>query len=202
MIVGICFYIMKRIVIIVGIWLGCVCNLHAHGPQEGCTAIMGGFGFMRSNMPGVNPKTTITIAPGINYFVRDNYSIGARATLRTEVIRKIKQTTHNEISVFGRYYFTRKVMGIKASLFLEGNAGYGTAKVKPITVVDQTRSFNIGALAGFALFPTEHIGFELSLPNLVGFHYSTYQNEFSGSNFAVGPSGIATPQITMFVFID
>jgi hypothetical protein len=193
---------MRKALIVFSVFVFCGFNIFAHGPQEGCTAIMGSFGFWESKTPGSFTKRTIIVAPGINYFVRDNFSVGARIALQTEVMRKVKQSTSNSIEAFGRYYFTRKVMGVKASAFLELNVGYSTAKKKPITTVQQTRAFSVGALTGFAIFPTESIGFEFSLPNLVGYYYSTFQNDFSGSKFEIGPTSVAGPKITVFFFID
>lgn len=193
---------MRKVLIIFSVILCFGFHAFAHGPQEGCTAIMGSFGFGESKTIGSFTKRTISIAPAINCFVRDNFSLGARVALETEIMRKVKQSTSNTFEVFGRYYFTRKVMGVKASAFVEANLGYSTAKQAPITTVQQTKTFGIGVLPGFAIFPTESIGLELSLPNLVGFYYSTFQNEFSGSKFEVGASSLAVPKITVFFFID
>jgi len=193
---------MRKAFVVLSI-LACLCvEVFAHGPQEGCTAIMGSFGFMLSKTSDEYSKKTISFAPGINYFVRDNFSIGGRLELSAEIMRKVTQKTSNEVLGFGRYYFTRKVMGIRASLFLEANASYITAKVKPISSANQTRAVGLGVLAGFAIFPTESIGLEFSLPNLAGFYYATFQNEFAGSRFKVGPSGVGSPKFTVFFFIN
>jgi hypothetical protein len=192
---------MRKALFTFSILVCCGFSVLAHGPQEGCTAIMGGFGFWESKTAGTFTKRTIKVAPGVNYFVRDKFSIGARIALEAEVMRKVKQSTSNTFEVFGRYYFTRKAMGGKASFFIETNVGYGTAKKAPITTVQQTRTFSTALLGGFALFPTGSIGFELSLPNFVGFYTSTFQNENAGSKFEVGPSSIG-PTISVFFFVD
>jgi hypothetical protein len=177
-------------------------EIFAHGPQEGCLALMGSFGFMLSKQPEQYAKKTISIAPSLNYFVRDKFSLGLRVVLKTTLIHRIKQGSTNGIEVFGRYYFTRNVMGAKASFFIEANTGINIEKTIPGNNVDGVSTFSVGALPGFAIFPNDKIGFEFSLPNVIGFYSSSFQGENAGSKFEFGPSTIAGPQITMFVFID
>ena len=177
-------------------------DVFAHGPNEGCTYVFGSFGLNISKKPDENSVRTLFLEPGVNYFIRDNFSIGARAVLKVATSKKIKQSSSNGLDIFSRYYFTKNIMGVKGSFFLEANINASLVKNKSGNNVDGLLTYGAGFLPGFAIFPTKKVGFEFSLPNIIGFYTSSIKDEFEGSKFEFGPSSTAGPKFTVFLFID
>jgi hypothetical protein len=92
------------------------------------------------------------------------------------------------------------VMGAKGSLFLDATLSYTSDK----GAGDNAKAkgtIGLGVGPGFALFPTPKWGFELVLPNVLGFYTSSQDGKNAGSGFGIGASTISGPQLTAIYFI-
>jgi outer membrane protein len=199
---------MKKIVLLAS-FVGVSIFANAQGPAKGRIFLAGtvGFGSQSQSAGGTSTSSSnFTVAPGAGYFLSDKVALGAQFSLKSSTSGSPSVTqTSTGFGVFGRYYITKDVMGAKASLFLDGSLSYqsnnnGGGSAKP------TNTIGLGVAPGFALFPTDKWGFELSMPNLLGFSSSSTAAQPGGSSttdsgFGLGLSTISGPVITAVYFI-
>lgn len=174
----------------------------AQGPAAGRLFVMGSVGYSSVKPAGDNAKATgtITFAPGAGYFLKDNIALGARLLFTNASSDGKRQSSAFGLTGFGRYYITKDVLGAKGSLFFEGSLSY-TSEKGPGDDAKAKGTFGLGVGPGFALFPTPKWGFELTLPNVLGFYTSSQDGKSAGNGFSIGASTISGPQFTVLYFI-
>ena len=193
---------MKKIIISLGLTSMVALSSFAQGPAAGRLFVMGSVGYSSEKGAGTDAKATgtFTFAPGAGYFLKDNIALGAKLIFKSSSNDGKSQGSTFGLGAFGRYYITKDVLGAKGSFFFDGTLSY-TSEKGGGTDAKATNTIGLGVGPGFALFPTPKLGFELTLPNVLGFYSSSYDGKAAGSGFGLGASTISGPQMTVIYFI-
>lgn len=193
---------MKKIIISFGLSSMVALSAFAQGPAAGRLFAFGSIGYSSEKAGGTGAKAagTLTFAPGAGYFLNDNIALGAKLIYKSTSSGGTSAGSTFGLGAFGRYYITKDVLGAKGSLFVDATLSY-TSEKGGGSNAKATNTIGLGVAPGFALFPTEKWGFELTLPNVLGFYTSSYDGKAAGSGFGLGASTISGPQLTVVYFI-
>lgn len=191
---------MKKILLTLGLGSMVALSAFAQGPAAGRLFAFGSLGYS-SVKEGADAKATgtFTFAPGAGYFLTDNIALGAKLIYTSKSSDGKSQGSTFGLGAFGRYYITKDVLGAKGSIFADATLSYSSYKANSDAKAVGTIGLGVGP--GFALFPTPKWGFELTLPNVLGFYSSSSDGKNVGSGFGLGASTISGPQLTVVYFI-
>jgi hypothetical protein len=193
---------MKKILLTLGFGSLVALSSFAQGPAAGRLFVMGSVGYSSEKGAGADAKATgtLTFAPGAGYFLNDNIALGAKLIFKSASNSGKSAGSTFGLGAFGRYYITKDVLGAKGSFFADATLSYTSEKGGDADA-KATNTIGLGVGPGFALFPTPKLGFEITLPNVLGFYSSSNDGKAAGSGFGIGASTISGPQMTVIYFI-
>lgn len=193
---------MKKVLLTLGLGSMMAFSALAQGPAAGRLFTFGSIGYSSVKAGGDNAKATgtLTFAPGAGYFLNDNVALGAKLIYTSSSNDGKSAGSAFGLGAFGRYYITKDVLGAKGSFFADATLSY-TSEKGAGDAAKATNTIGLGVAPGFALFPTPKLGFEITLPNVLGFYSSSYDGKSAGSGFGLGASTISGPQLTVIYFL-
>jgi len=151
------------------------------GPGKGKLFVAGTVGYSSStSKPNGGTSTTtgnLAFSPAVGFFLSENLAIGGRLQYSQALAEKQKGGTTFGFGVFGRYYKTAEVGGMKAALFGEANLGFSSATDQYPdggTAPKPVNSFGFGVAPGVGIYPAKW-GLEFTLPSLLGFTTSSQE---------------------------
>jgi len=177
-------------------------------PGSGKLFALGTIGYSTQSVTPDDGETTskgqFTFAPGLGYFVNDNFAIGARLSYSMLLEEDIKGGT-----TFGLGGFARMYKSLSESnnfyIFGEGAVGYSSiAGQYPDgdTAPKSINSFGIGVAPGFGWYPGKKFAVEFTLPSLFSFTSTSQEDIGDSKTFQLGASTLSQPaSLTVLYFL-
>lgn len=163
--------------------------------EQGKILLFGGLGFSSSTPENENASKSsgFSFAPGAGYFISNSFAVGLNVNVSSD--RQENQSgdfKSNGLSfgAFARWY---KPLGDESKFYFFAQPGisFGSVKEEFEGFESKSSSFSIGASPGFAFYPSNRVGIELSFS---GISYTSQNPEGDNNNrsfFNFGASSLS-----------